>query len=232
MDVPEDIPFNMAIGLILAKSQVVGERNMDEDLKPFSAQFDLAPGDKAIVSTAESMIDKDFTAVEILNPEAYAATFPDWEERFQKSYVLCQWNSEADQTGDIGWFARVKLIGVTEEHYSEIQSWVAEANFPESPPDWLNGYYNEYTDSLAEVSPGSVPVTPTCPECGARDIQLHAVHMHRLSAQAGKITRDGRTVYTARSDPSRDTVSEAHLHCMTCNAMGDLDDDEWELQFH
>jgi hypothetical protein len=232
VDVPSEIPFNIGIGVILAKSNLVGERELDEKLKPFRAQYDLGPGDTAILSTAESLIDKDFTAVKVLTPEDHAAEFPDWEERLQNSYVLCRWNSEQDPEGDIGWFARVKLIQVAEEHYNLTQLWVAEKNFPESPPAWLAEYHNAYADNLNEVSPGAVPVTPTCPECGSRDVQIHAMHIHRMAGQVGEVVKDGQTKYIVRHDPTTDSTTEAHLHCMGCNARGDLDDDDWDFEFH
>lgn len=233
MEVPSEIPFNMGIGLILAKSELVGERNMDDGLKPFQAQYDMGPGDLAIVSTAESFIDRDFTAVTLVDPAEHTEEFPDWEERLQNSYVLCQWISERDPDGDVGWFARVKLIAVAEEHFSNIKEWVAKQNFPESPPAWLTGYYNEYQDSLAQVTPGAVPVTPTCPNCGSRQIQIHAMHVQRLAAQAGELSKDGQVKYVARHDPTMDCTTEAHLHCMDCNDRGDLDDDDWEGEhFH
>lgn len=231
MDIPDDIPFNMAIGVILARSDLIGDRTMDEKLKPFQEQYDLGPGDAAIISSAESLIDKDFTAVQILGPEQYAEEFPDWEDRLHNSYVLCKWNSEHDPEGETGWFARVKLIHIEESHYLEVQQWVEKEDFPSQPPAWLKEYYDEYTDKLSKVTPGAVPVTPTCPECGSREIQLHAIQINRMAGQAGEIEREGQSKYVVRHQPQADAVREAHLHCMDCNARGDLSDEEWDFEF-
>lgn len=234
VELPDDVPFSLALGVVLAKSNLIAEGlAIDETVKPFPAQYAMGPGDVALVSGNNSMIDHDFTCVRLLEPEEHKDAFPDWETRLQNSYVLCRWNSAEEPDGDIGWFSRVKLIQISLEHYTQIIAWLSdkENGLPDHPPEWLQEYYNEYTDALARSSPGMMPTRVSCAKCGGRDVELHAIHSTRIAASAGEVVTNGKTTYVPLS-PETECETEAHLHCRTCNARGDLSDDEWDTHQH
>jgi hypothetical protein len=81
-----------------------------ESHKPTPAQYALEPGDTAFVLGSRSEVDNDLIITQVLMPDELADEFPDWEERFQKGYMLCRWYAYGDKEGDSGWFARSSLV--------------------------------------------------------------------------------------------------------------------------
>jgi hypothetical protein len=179
------------------------------------------------------MVEQDFTLLKLLDPEEHKDAFPNWEERLQRSYVLCEWLSNDDPEGDIGWFSRVKLVEITEEQYAEVKTWIREDALPDEPPDWLDEAYALYTERLSKMAPDDVTVNVLCGECGSRKVEIHIYHAIRKAAPAGQVEKDGKTVFLPMGHRgSSDCVAQIHLHCQDCNARRDLDDDEIGFDAH
>jgi hypothetical protein len=216
--------------LMLSQSQFMGPtEQLEETLKPMPSQYAIKPGDKCLAATANTMLEEDFTLMEVLEPDSHPELFPDWEERSGwGSHVLTQWFSVDCLEGDIGWFSRVKLIPITEEQYAECELW-RTGDFPDAPPKWIEEAFTSYTDSLAHLAPDSIPVLVTCPKCQGREVELHTLGKKRSLSRAGELKRGDKTVYVPLNNPEESTEWAAHLLCKSCGAIAQLEDEEWEL---
>ena len=223
---------NPILTLLLHQSQFLGPaQDLEENLNPLDFQFGIGPGDKCLMATSNIPVEEDFTLMEIIDHEKYTELYPDWEERFQMNrHVLARFFSLEDPEGAIGWFARVKLIPITEEQFAETEAWRVDG-WPNDVPEWVTEGFTRYTDALAERAPTLIPVLVTCgnQDCQGRDVHLHISGRRRFDARAGEIQRDGKTVYVPVNDPGGDTTWAAHLMCTDCGATASLEDEEWDM---
>lgn len=204
---------------------------IERDLKPLPEQFALAPGDKAIAMAGDSLIDRNVALIEIEDPEAYAERYPDYETRALNSYVLTRyWSPE--ETSQVGWFARCRLIPLSVEEYDELTPYFLEHKEAKpEPPDWLRDRWQTMMDIQSDVDPGLMPKHVECPECHGRDVHIHAEMSIKSGPHAGEITKDGKTIYSPVQRPEWDTTIEVHLHCMSCHSQAQLTPEELDDNF-
>ena len=128
-------------------------------------QYAIKPGDKCLAATANTLLaEEDFTVMEILEPDSHTELFPDWEDRSGVSatamglgsHVLAHWFSVDFPEGDLGWFARVKLIPITDEQYAQVDGWRG-GDWPPEVPQWIEEAFTRYTDAMSHPGPAHHP---------------------------------------------------------------------------
>lgn len=223
----EGHPVNPLIAMILATSDIMADTMVTDDLKPLSSQYELKVGCKAIMAGTNSTLDGDLTVLEVVDPENFAGNYPNWEERLMKSYLLCRWQSESDPEGGFGWFSRVKLIEVTDEHHAEVLSWIEKQERPDNAPDWLVETYDNYTRSLSEIAPTKVPKLAHCGVCESAKVVVVVKHIATFSSPAGEIqSENGTTAFVPIGEMSHDCESSGHLHCTECGSTRQMEQGE------
>lgn len=230
MSFPE-LPYNPHLGMMLEGLNLLGQTQDIDDYKPLSNQYAIKVGDHVIAAGTSAGIDNTFTIGIVLDPEEYKTKFPDWEERLMKSYLLVQWHARDDAIGDIGWFSRVKLIPVDEDHYLEILGYMENQNWPETYPEWLLETYEGYTDALHEQQPLHIPKRAYCKLCGSRDTEIHASRRVVVAVKAGEVEFKGEPRYVGISPVQHDCYYDAHIHCNSCNGRGEMEDYEWAIDW-
>ena len=227
---------NPMFAMLLDQSRFTGpSEQLEEAMEPLPAQYAIGPGDKCLTATANTMLEEDFTVLEVLEPDSRPDLYEDWEDRAGGlarggSHVLAKWFSVDHPEGDIGWFPRVKLIQISDESYAEAINWQAEG-FPERPPQWIEDAFTTYTDAVAPMAPETIPVLVTCPnpDCGSREVQLHITGRKHFVGRAGQVTRNGKTVYLPVNEPDGSLLWRAHLLCTECKSSKVLENEEWDL---
>lgn len=211
--------------MMLMTSNVLGAmEEADQNIAPLPEQLEAKPGDYGMIAFGASTIEHDLMVAQILDPEEHKETFPDYEDRLWKGYVLCRWNSLGDADGDIGWFSRVKFVALTKEQYEEVFGWFKEGKAPEAVPDWMDGIYTEYTMAIHDQAPDRVPTVIKCDSCGsASKNELHIRVLQKYSGRAGLIERDGKPTYYLISEEDRKEETAAHLHCQNCGHRKQID---------
>jgi len=112
-----------------------------ETHKPTSEQYALQPGDTAFVIGSNSEVDNDLIIAQLMMPDEQVDTYPDWEDRFQRGYVLCRWYSYGDKEGDHGWFSRASLVPLPPIDFAKVLGDFALGR--EMTGDNFNGDYPE-----------------------------------------------------------------------------------------
>jgi len=233
LDFPDDVPVNPKMGMLLEHANTVRDMEATDSLKPTQAQYALTVGDKGIIAGSASDLDDDLTLIEVLDPEQHKDEYPDWADRLQNSYLLCRWVSHHDPVGDHGWFSRVKIIKVSDEHFEVLRGWATEHNWPKEIPDWLMSYYKEYTDSLADTNIAKVPKIAVCGLCGGNNVSLFFRATVEIVAQAGDLVDpdgEGGTVSVPISEGESDGNMSVELYCTDCRGTRQLDRGEVRVQ--
>ena len=219
--------------LIKQSNLLGGMRDMEKNVMPTEAQFALQPGDVGIISTGGNAMDHDMIVAEILNPEEYAESFPDWEARAKHPltpYLLCSWKGATDPAGDIGWFASIRFIKLLPEQYAEALGWIVNEELPEESPSWLTDYFEQYTRDVHAQSPSKIPVVVSCERCQKSNTEIHVRSLHKMSARVGKVVGpDGEDLYTTISDQEEGTEHAVHVHCKDCGFRKHLNSEQVNL---
>lgn len=221
--------MNPALAFALGQMNITKEMMETDEIKPSPAQYSLKPGDKAVIAGTRAKLDSEFEVVEILDSSEYAAEYPDWADRLQRSYMLCHYITFDDPMGQTGWFARVKLIQINDEQYQELKGWCEdeESRPPDGPPDWLKEVYDKFTKTIIGIQTGgSVPEIYQCEACGHEPIGLIMMHHTHGAAAAGVMTLDGEQVFVSMDDGHVDCHLSARLYCGECEWTRDLTEDE------
>lgn len=211
--------------LALMNSNVVEDAMATDNLKPISWQYDMGPGDFAVMAGTNADLDSQVIVGELLNPEEHVQDFPDWATRIQNSYVLVRYFATTHpEDPEIGWFSRVKLIRLDREQRDTMLAWLKDG-LPETMPDWLRDKYATYTQELSALSPGLVPSLVECPKCGTvGEMILRMEHTTKYIAQPGTLIRDDEQVYVPLGNNEEyECDTSANLHCLQCHATGELD---------
>ena len=235
-----DMEGHPMFAILLGSSQFAGpSEQMEDDLKPMPEQYAIKPGDKCLAATANTLLEEDFTVMEILEPDSHTELFPDWEDRSGVSatamglgsHVLAHWFSVDFPEGDLGWFARVKLIPITDEQYAQVDGWRG-GDWPPEVPVWIEEAFTRYTDAMSHLAPHTIPVLVTCEKCHGREVALHITGRKRFEARAGQVKKDDdKIVYVPLNTPEENLQWSAHLTCLNpdCRASATLEDEEWDL---
>lgn len=231
---------NPLMALMLQSASFVGmSASVEVEIQPLPQQLAFGPGDVAILATANTPLEGDFTVLKCLDPAEYADQFPDWQDRLMgvgvggfvdswNSHVLCEAFGREDQELTIGWFSRVKLLPIAKYRYKEARSWLKKG-WPDEIPDWVTKYHRKYSDALAVQAPDKVPRSVICPNCKSNEVELKVSRRVVYSGMAGQLTIDGKPRYITVTDPVIDDSHVSVLHCLSCDSTGDLEDDEWDL---
>lgn len=218
--------FNPMVGMSLAKMDVITTIIQTDEIRPIPAQFNMGPGTTAVVASSISGDDESLTVAKILDPEEYKDRYPDFGDRLLNSYVLCKYHEAPpfnEPDGSVGWFSRVKLIELPEEHYAEILGFIEKDVFPPSPPSWLSEAYDKFNVELSAVSPDTVPAPIRCPNCGKYDVNLHIEHVVSLVTDVGILTREGEQAMVPTGDHDHSCMSTAKLVCTKCKWHADVE---------
>lgn len=199
----------------------------DHSVKPIPRQFALQPGDYAAAMTSESIVDRELSIMQLVDAEEHKDKFPDYDHRLMRSYVLADWKGAHDPNKSLGWFARSRLIPLTSDEYVEMDAAIENKSILNDAPDWFIERFREITDELAQGQPDLVFTRATCGRCGGREVSLHWTVEVEGASVAVVHQVDGKDVYAPR-DLAGKIGWHAHLHCNDCNAMGELDEEEFE----
>lgn len=145
-----------------------------DEVMPSDEQRNLGPGDLVgSVMNPAHRIDDEFMVGEILDPKDYAETFPDWEERLYKSYVLCRY-SQRGLESEIGWHTRARLVKVTQAQYEEMLGWILNESYRARllPPRWFIKTYLEAMWGVYEANSELMPVPLKCRDCDSPQVLL------------------------------------------------------------
>ena len=221
---------NPFMAMILDHQSFVGEsEGVEADIFPLPEQQSWGVGDSAILASANTPLEQDFTIVKGLDPHDHTEDYPDWEERMQlRDHVLVEIFSRYDTEKSIGWVHRLKLLPIKKYRYDELHTW-RKKGFPDDPPEWVMKIYREYTDRLAELAPDKVPVAVTCPNCKKRNVELVVTRTLEWTARAGLMKYQGTERHLPVADPVMTSSHVAILRCMDCKHVADMTDDEWVL---
>lgn len=223
----DDFPFNLQLMFAFRKTDIVGDLSYHDELKPSKIQLALAPGAPAVAVGLQSELEGDMVAVRILDAEAHAHEFPDYQQRLDWGYALCMWSSDEDPLGDIGWFSRIRLIPVSEEQHTEVTGWFDEGVLPDQPPGWLNEIFSKYTNTISVQAPSAIPVKLPCGNCGETNVSLYISHMTMYKVPAGTIQDEGSPYFAGMmSKLQHHCETKSHLCCDDCKAMVEIDPGE------
>jgi hypothetical protein len=220
-------PFMM---IMLEQNNFVGAaEEVQNNMSPLPEQQTFGEGSIAILASANTALEGDFTIARGLDPADHEETFPDWEERvLLRDHVLVELFSRQDPEFSIGWVHRLKLLPVKKYRYRELKQW-RRKGFPDEPPEWVLKIYRDYTDRLSEQAPGQVPVAVTCPRCHKRNVELVVTRTLKWTGRAGLMEVNGLKRHLPVNDVSNSSEHVAQLICKDCKLVGDLTDDEWIL---
>ena len=117
--------MNPFMAMILEHNSFVGPaEEVQAQITPLPEQQAFGEGDIALVASANTPLEDDFTVVKGLDPIHYEETFPDWQERvLLNDHVLCEIFSREDTEFSIGWVHRLKLLPVKKYRYRELKQW-------------------------------------------------------------------------------------------------------------
>ena len=225
---------NPILALVFNNTSFVGPaEEVENEVTPLDSQLNLQPGDHAIAATANTPLERDWIICTVIDPEAHAEIFPDWEERLLNSFVLCEYDSMEDPSPEarIGWFSRVKLVPISEEGFARTREWLPDKwpDLAKLPPDWIVEHFDEFSDALSERAPKRVPTAVKCFNCGGRQVHLEVSRRMEYSVRCGRITRDDKEMLVSMADVEVKDNHVAKLHCLDCDSYADLKDEEWQL---
>jgi len=210
----------MAVRLL--SSTAAPLRTMASSVTPTKGQQAVKPGDVALLAMSSAAINEDLCAVRILDPEEHKNEFPHPRD---DSWVLGTWTSSDQGSIGIGWFERPRLIPLTEEQYSEVIT-LMETFGDIELPTWVHDLYRKEIHELNETSPDQVARLVPCGNCGAHEVELHAVRAQRARMQVGIQAFDGVEHFVNIEAPETSTQISYHLHCGECGARAAVEDDE------
>ena len=221
---------NPFMAMILEHNSFVGpSEEVQAHIEPLPEQQAFGAGDIAIVASANTALEGDFTVAKGLDPIEYEEIFPDWQDRvLMKDHVLCEFFSREDTEFSIGWVHRLKLLPVKRYRYRELRSW-RKTGFPDELPEWVLKYYRAYTDALAAQAPDKVPVAITCPNCHQRNVELVVTRTLEWTCRAGLMVYEGEQRHLPVAEPDLTSHHVAILRCIDCKQEADLTDEEWVL---
>jgi hypothetical protein len=223
---PNLIELLNSLGFKSAFNTGLAHDPLAEDVMPSKEQLDLKPGDLCAITHGED-ITNEFTVAEIASPEDYAETFPDWETRLLKSYLLVIWRSKSNPVGSPGWVPRTRLIKFSRREYEIMLGWMHGDDRGDDAPFWLKRRYNEALVGIAAANPDKVPMPISCPECGSVVVIIRLIRnqvedycMGRFPESVGVTGLHPVTTYNRRRS------GEARLICEECGHEEVLSDDE------
>lgn len=197
----------------------------DDEIRPSSLQLAIGPGDLVAITHSTEPADAEFMIAQVLTPEEHADTFPDWEDRLLKSFLLVKWFSKNNKGGSLGWVARAKLVQVDQPEYEEMMNWIQSdmVSLDEGPPPWLVARYNESLAAMAKVNPDHIAEPIRCPKCGSYAVLITLVHEQiRTMAMGLKPDDHGKGVHEVESlyvvaPYGKSQNFTTKLRCYDCN---------------
>jgi hypothetical protein len=221
-------PHPLMMMLLNQSAFAGGAESVENEIMPLESQLTLTPGVHCMVAASNTPLERDFVMATMVDAEQHSGDFPDWEERMLNSYVLCEYWSRDDPDTHLGWFSRLKLVPITEEHYQDADSWRPD-DWPHEMPDWATDYLRIYTDQLSDRAPERVPHVVSCPNCGERDVQIKVVRRLTYEARAGELSHEEQRRYVPLHELDVEENYFARLICPDCGSVAEMEDHEWFL---
>jgi hypothetical protein len=229
-----DFEFDPRMAVMLRQMDITGMANDPKVLHPSLQQYEMQPGQRAVMVTTDCELDQDFTLLTMLDPSEYAEQYPDWEARVGRDHRLCEWRSQMDNDGSIGWFQLGRIIPLdTQEHYDELLKTAVLEPDRKGAPQWLNEIYGDYLEGLRQVDPDQVYAPVECAQCQSKNVELHVKKTIVGTGMVGsKVTYapngDKIEEYGVIRQPHVQENMEAHLHCNDCEYRGNFNQAEIE----
>ena len=171
-DLPEELKAiiaNLVGGISMNTTGLAHDRTEDE-VHPAEEQLNYGPGDYVAVTQDRQVGESIGHAFEIgvvVDPAEHATTFPDWEDRLFKSYLLLNYYASNETDGDLyGWFPRTQLVKFPKDQWEQLLEMVKSGeagNFAQPP--WMTVRYHEVLAQLAQKNPDLMPPVVRCPVC-------------------------------------------------------------------
>jgi len=208
----------------------------DDEVRPSEEQLSLVPGDYVAITHSEDKADSEFIIALVADPELHAETYPDWEDRLLRSYLLLTWYSRNNQTGKVGWVPRSKLVKATKEQWETMMGWITTGNGPSdsASPDWLISLYNHSLYGLWKANQDGMPQPIVCPECASPAVLVKLVKTETLHYCMGTKPEeaekpwhtDGEGMeFFVVSPYHKDYTTTSSYRCIDCGHEGDLPDE-------
>lgn len=227
--------FDLRMAFMMARSNLAGDAtHNDNTIKPTPTQFALGPGDKGFLLTSESELEQGISTVRVLDPEEYAWKYEDWEERLMRGYILCNWRSEDDRLGGMGWFARSKVVPCPEDMWEAFEALlddtereiVNEDTFP------FDGLYRKHqAEAIKQNEPDAKPFL--CEECGSADVVFRLEHdTFLVTAVWWKKNETGKYQLEKGGDEDRGCTLRTWVYCKECDWKRDVAEEEVNGSLH
>jgi len=239
---PEDMPEelknilnNLLTGVSLNQTGLAHDEHEDE-IHPAEEQLNYGPGDLVAVSQGpdQQRIGRTLEMGVIVDPAEHAETYPDWEDRLMKSYMLLNYYTVGEDDGNLyGWFPRSTLIKFEKEHWDQMLVWLKSGNVNnEAPPSWMICRHHEVMNGLAEKNPDKRFPLVSCPTCDGLGVVITMTRTEKDAMVFGyDPNEEGSNVYpwkpglykVAQISHEEDIVG--HWKCHRCGAEGELDEE-------
>lgn len=237
-----DFEFEMdpRMAMQLREMDITGLAHSPTLLHPSLVQYEIKPGQQAVMVTTNNELDDDFTLLTVLDPSDYLTQFPDGKARWERNWRLCEWHSNDDPEGDIGWFQLGRIIPLErQDQYDDLfkAAVLGDNKDLDGAPQWLHDIYADYLEGLNQVDPGQVFIPVECGECGSKKVELHMRKTALAAVPVGYKEKtlpngDKRIEYGMIRSPQTTGTFEAHLHCQDCEHRGVFSEEEvQELDF-
>jgi hypothetical protein len=201
-----------------------GADRLNDEYMPSPGQLNLQAGDKCVVSYG-GVEDQsgEILLCELLDPQEYEETFPDWEERVYNGWLLARYwtkdHLELENDPDLGWFSRISLMKIEEEwQWSIYWEWMKAGTLPENPPPWVLTHYLDVFAGISDNNQQLLPNAYQCVECGSKAVLLVATRSEEFKYFVGQHprydedyeTKDGVYAYTRYG---KKEISVTHIEC-------------------
>jgi len=203
----------------------------EDKIMPSKEQLNIAPGDCVAVMHMDHGVDEEFCIAEVLYPEQHAETYPDWEDRLLKSFVLTRWYTGHNLHGKVGWIPRARLILVDRDHFDEMYQWLTDGHdITGVPPTWLVIRYAEAMVGHAEAN-HQLPNPIRCPECESPAV-IVTIHKSMDEKYTMGIKKEGQGKEWGEETPfhvmvpyTKDYAVHADIECKACGYEARLPDE-------
>lgn len=234
---PQDVPpeikaaLDKVVGQELAHRALRGEfaDTVSDQLAPSADSLNLQPGDRAMLIRGLSGAAGVLTLVQLVDPAEHAETFPDWEERSWRSYVLCKyWTAlEHGEDPDLGWFSRLSLMRIPEEYQWEyfFKEMLDEDVEEDPPPAWKIQLFVDHIHGVSAANDNFIPAAASCVACGSTALLLEAsrTQENRFFIGHQSDDPDPSHYYAFMRYKSRERRLATAL-CLSCGHTDDLTD--------
>lgn len=222
--------LNPTNAINMVKTMFAPVKTIADQVRPTPEQLRAQPGDLALLAASNAVINIEMSIAILLDPAEYAETFPDWEDRLMRSWVLARWTTSDGQDTDVGWFERARLIPLDQAQYDELLALLPQLDTEEDTdaliPDWVKVKYRGLMEAMHASDPDKVATPVICGKCGGREVELHGTRYSRFRVEVGIQKLDDGDKYVNLDSIEMDESNQFHLHCGDCGAYKEVERDE------